>query len=218
MTITIVDLETDGLFYDKNKILEIGAASVSDDLMTVHDYFHKVVNYPEAVARSLYEFADPFVQEMHTRNGLWEEIQWANDYSSLTEDLDAFYEWLQDVRFTSSPDKQLRLMGNSVWFDYQFLCDNYSNFIQYWDYHQLDLSVILEHLKMNDTTTFLSIHEEKPEEDEPHRVKDDIQECYELAFKVRHLMRAIPAQTQTYPIAREWDSIEAMRDLLFTTK
>lgn len=222
MTVTIIDLETDGLNVQKNHLLEIGCAAVSDDLMKIYEIYYVIIKYPtnpktalSPVASTLYHQADEFVQKMHTRNGLWEEIKHPDEtarYSTVMQELGKFHKWLQDVQRTFSPDKQLILMGNTVGWDYAVLCRLWPGFLGFWDYHHVDLSVLLQELKMWDPLLYREIKgEEKNEEDEPHRVKDDIVESLELAYRHRQLLRGIAHPAHHYPGFQEWDTLDNLK-------
>lgn len=71
-----VDLETTGS-REGDTIIEVGAVLTNKQL-DVQGTFSRVAYYPKAGIH----FVDPFVQEMHTKNGLWNDC--ANQLPDLT--------------------------------------------------------------------------------------------------------------------------------------
>lgn len=115
----LLDLETTGLDPKKDQILEVGAIALTADLEELAR-FECRVHYPaEGVLGQVVRLAnpiDPFVQAMHTKNGLWTECA-AESLAETDADL-LLREWLTQLGFA---EKSVVLMGNSIHFDHGFL-------------------------------------------------------------------------------------------------
>ncbi len=111
MDLVFLDLETTGLYPNKDQILEIAAVRVDAQLNPVSGFHSLVRPANELMPQSI----DPFVIEMHTKNGLWAELQALPD-SNFSIACAAFREWLGDV-----PQASITLAGDSVHFDLGFL-------------------------------------------------------------------------------------------------
>lgn len=115
------DAETTGLDPSKDPLLEIAVLitdlnlEIPDDRTIDEGYpvFQRVLFVPDV--DHFREKADPYVQEMHDKNGLWDEVTHAMQGSmGVDAELD---QWLHGVVM----DRELRIAGNSVHFDLGFL-------------------------------------------------------------------------------------------------
>ena len=118
------DIETTGLDYDQNLILEL-AWQITDYAGTPLTEVTSTITIDygdEAMMRMAlerYRKAAPYVKEMHLKNGLWNEVLFVeNDTrSDLFHAIDDMLIAVDEVR----EDAEVRLAGSSVGFDKRFL-------------------------------------------------------------------------------------------------
>lgn len=102
------DLETTGIDPTNNLILEV-ACIVTDSSLEEKGRFHTVINYPYHVVDAAIE--DDYVRNMHTENGLLQEIK--NGLGKPLHEVDQeFYEFLSE--HNSGDEFNLMLAGNSL--------------------------------------------------------------------------------------------------------
>jgi oligoribonuclease len=130
--IVFLDLETTGLNPQTDLILEVAAALVDPQLNPV-DGFSAVIHRPRT---DTFPRADAFVQNMHTRNGLWAECDAAPH--GLVEVTDAMVAWL--TRISVSPGEKFTLAGDSVHFDLAFLRSSMLRVADRFSHRLLDVS------------------------------------------------------------------------------
>ena len=107
-----LDLETTGLDQHRNRILEC-AAVVTDSNLVASSFFEMVCNYD--IDRGY--APDEFVQDMHEKNGLWEDCRkTAYTVVDLSNNL---YDFIKQV--PEWEDKKPILAGATVHFDRRFL-------------------------------------------------------------------------------------------------
>ncbi len=110
MDLVFIDLETTGLNPNKDQILEIAAVRVDAQLNPVSG-FHSLVRPADELMPASF---DPFVIEMHSKNGLFMELgAMSPNFAAACE---AFRAWLGAV-----PKASITLAGDSVHFDLGFL-------------------------------------------------------------------------------------------------
>ncbi|HHQ2717257.1 TPA: oligoribonuclease [Pseudomonas aeruginosa] len=173
-----IDLETTGytelhrrLIY-KQLILEIGVLVTDGDFNVVAQH-NIVVRHPvdEAIA-----LCDENVRQMHTDNGLFEEVAKATtDLKTAEQQVIAF---LIDncVEPGASP-----LCGNGIHFDRMFIEAQLPELNAYLHYRNLDISAVKEFIK-----TISSCFE--PPKRRSHRALDDILESVQEARTYRDLI------------------------------
>jgi oligoribonuclease len=113
MLLAFVDLETTGLNPREGNIIELGIVVTNEKLEVLGFYSQNV--------RPLYgdwKFEDGVVRKMHTNNGLIAEIEAGDCLRRYEAELDALA-WLE-----SFGPEQLRLVGNSIWFDKAWLLEH----------------------------------------------------------------------------------------------
>lgn len=173
-----IDLETTGLDPKTDCILEI-AVLVTDDQL------ESVIQGPSLVVRpcGLFQYYDwslmnPFVVEMHKKNGLLTEL---NSGLGLRR-----YEAEEEViRWVQShiPGEQLRktpLAGSSVHFDRAFLKEHMPQLEKLFSHRDYDVSTLKMHAEAFDPGLTI------PKPPEPaHRAKADILESLEAARFLR---------------------------------
>lgn len=127
-----LDLEMTGLDPRNCQIVEIAAVVTEMDDLTPLERCHSVIHQPESVIAA----SDPFVQQMHTRSGLWDRMRASSTSLGAAERgvLDTVSRWC---------DKgQGILAGNSIWQDRRFLLAYMPQFEAYLHYRQLDVSTL----------------------------------------------------------------------------
>lgn len=129
MKIVFLDVETTGLDPATDKLLEVAAAVVNAQLEPV-DGFTSVI-CPSAPLPPL----DPYVQDMHTRNGLLAELPGAPSLSQVGK---ALCDWL--CKHADGAKGVLTLAGNSVHFDLAFLRAQLPLSVIYFSHRLLDVS------------------------------------------------------------------------------
>jgi oligoribonuclease len=121
--IAFVDLETTGLDPTKESVLEV-ACIVTDDMLVEAARFHRVV-YTEL---RFYQLTD-FIRDMHTKNGLWNEVKGLTGIPSyeLDDVNDDFGEFLEKFVTVTTDDQGRKnvdrplLAGNTISFDRAFM-------------------------------------------------------------------------------------------------
>jgi len=111
-----VDVETTGLVAHQEHLLEI-AILVTDLELNLLDEegYQAVIWCPESIAPVLRDRADPFVQGMHDKTGLWDRLRDGKYAHVVQEEALAYIK-----RFVPEP-KTARIAGNSVRLDLNFL-------------------------------------------------------------------------------------------------
>lgn len=109
----VVDIETTGLDPNKESILEVGALAIDfKKLAILGPTFNAVVHYKRGAGAEI----DPYVEEMHTVNGLWKAC--AESTCTRSEMFKALVLWMREY---GGSHKNVVLVGNSVHFDRSFL-------------------------------------------------------------------------------------------------
>lgn len=111
-----IDVETTGLDPKEKSLLQV-ACLVTDINLKILDNkgFEAYVYADEKQTVSLKQEADPYVQEMHTKTGLWGKL---SEGITLKEIDHQFLKYLKT--FVQEP-KQIWLGGNSIFLDRQFI-------------------------------------------------------------------------------------------------
>lgn len=131
-TLIFVDIETSGLDIQKDVILEVAALPVDGNLEPLDDGFSVVV-WTHADDLTL----DPFVQEMHTQNGLLADLTngvWAETAQALL---------LNYVGKFGQPG-EIPMAGSTIRFDRNFLERDMPKFEDWFHYRCVDVSTVKE--------------------------------------------------------------------------
>lgn len=138
-----VDIETTGLSPKRDRILEVGIAITTDDLEIKHTN-SKLVRVSPTVLNTL----DPYVQKMHTKSGLLDELLNSESAFRMSEEqLDWFLRgWLESTMqefYEVEPGTQ-PMCGSSVHFDRAFLQAHMPRLEDWFSYRNIDVSCIKE--------------------------------------------------------------------------
>lgn len=129
-SVCVLDLETSGTNQNSDQVLEIAALFGTVD----HEGFHEVARLTHVLPLITDPLTwDPFVQNMHTANGLLSECH------SLGEAPGRFDLVDDELCFLSHPDK-FTLMGNTVHFDLGFVRRVFPKFGKTLSHRVLDVS------------------------------------------------------------------------------
>ena len=157
-----IDLETTGLKPEYETILEVGVViTTADPELEIVDECSWVIRH----SNTFREQADPFVEEMHTKNGLWKESGESTLWTDEAES--SVCQYLFDRLGDSKPP----LAGSSVHFDRAFLAVHMPCVLKKFSYRNLDVSSIKEASKVLRPELALP---PTPEDDKGHRALDDL--------------------------------------------
>lgn len=191
-----MDVETDGLKTRGGHLLEI-ACLVTDAELNILDEtgYEAVVHYAEPTARLIRERADPFVQQMHDKTGLWVELsrRGKGGAKPLTEIDAELFKYLRQFGRT----RTMPLGGNSVRLDFNFVEEFLPKTYGHLDYHMIDVSTVagLAHRWYPDT--------ERIQKHSDHTAMVDIRESIrELAYYRERVFKPV-SETCTGPTEQE---------------
>lgn len=134
-----VDLETTGLNPGSDVVLEI-AVAVTDEHGNLINQMSRVIREETAVFHKTIQSMNEFVKEMHTKNGLLEEIWVMKGQSghSMDEVEAAVLSFLNE----HAEKGTVRLCGSTINFDRAFLETHFPSVHDWFDYHNVDVSTI----------------------------------------------------------------------------
>jgi oligoribonuclease len=124
-----VDIETTGLDYEKDSILEVAVVVTDYDFVAL-DSFHKVVKPPVG-----YDI-NPWAKTTHTENYLLNEI---DDAKGIEEIDQLAYDWANEKIVAKY---KYPMAGNSIYFDKRFLESRMPLFSQFVGKNVIDVSGI----------------------------------------------------------------------------
>lgn len=204
MAVIIADIETTGLDLFSDKVLEISALILDDQLTTCYTYFNQHVFVPAETVDEWVRGADPYVQKMHEDNGLWEACRVHSPDSQLIYPValvDMFYEW--SVAKTEEyadefqeGEKRLNFVGDSNDFDNSFLFVANSGFWQHYNYHLWNLSAPTDMARVWNPALFQDIQYAADDNDD-HRALGDCVSTWHKALIWKHLI--VNAQVPNEP-------------------
>lgn len=162
MTYVFVDLETTGLEPDLNDILEVGIV-VYDKNFNKLGVFNEVAHYRHP-DKNPSTWVDPYVVDMHNKNGLWDACE-ASSHSLRWIETEAV-EFLKSNGWTKLP-----LAGSTINFDRSFLAHRMRRLHDVFHYRNIDVSTLKNLWKMYDMPNLTS-----NEKKNAHRAVADCEE------------------------------------------
>ena len=170
-----VDLEMTGLDPRTCHVVEIAAVITELADLAPLDRYHAVIHQPESVITE----ADPFVQQMHARSGLWDRVR------ASTIPVDAAETAALELVSRWCGPRQGILAGNSIWQDRRFLLAYMPRLEAYLHYRQVDVST----LKVLAGAWFGP--SAVPKKSEKHTALEDVGESIGELEHYRRLMTAV---------------------------
>ena len=170
------DVETTGVVAFNDELLEIGALVTDMAGNKVGEGFTQVVQVADM--KATVDKCDDYVQNMHTENGLFEDLWYGGLPLSKIEDL--FIEWLKETvpEYDGNPDKNLVFYfgGRSITLDRNFLYANTPRIFNVFSHQSIDLTSVSIMLERNVTNIDKSVFFV---EDTAHRALKDSEDCAE---------------------------------------
>ncbi|KAL9642071.1 hypothetical protein ABK040_004120 [Willaertia magna] len=172
-----IDIETSGLDYNKDKILEISCVITTSNLELIAEHETSVVHQSdEFITKNFSEWC----KKQHALSGLTEDIR---NSKLLLKDIETnLLIFLQ--RFTRK--QQTNMAGNSIYFDKQFIQQNMPLLNAHFGHRLIDVSSISEMAKR----WYPQVYAKAPPKIKLHRSRLDIYESIrELMFYRKYLFR-----------------------------
>jgi oligoribonuclease len=170
-----VDLETTGLSPKNDKILEMALVLTDTDFNELGR--GQYIFSPDIAFRNV----SKEVKEMHTKNGLWEDVINASFVHIPYADNEIRL-WLEGLTRTDWREwKKIYLAGSSVHFDVGFLRENYFGFVGYLSHRYYDVSVFRTAMKLWSPSKLW-------EQNGTHRAMDDVLDHIEEAKYYRRVL------------------------------
>lgn len=130
-----IDVETSGLDARKNRLLEIACIVTDDELNMVDEVgFHAIVHYTAVEVAQIYCETVPFVQEMHTKTGLWQKLATGTKLARIDVNLEDYLEYHGALNS--------RVGGNSVRLDMNFMDRHLPESAQALSYQMCDVTTV----------------------------------------------------------------------------
>lgn len=172
------DLETTGL-NNTDHILEIGLYLTKPDLTPI-EYLHIVLNTTPGIINTM----DPYVHNMHTKNGLINEA--LDSTTTLSQAQNTIWNWLNN----HIPPREVPLCGSTVHFDRRMLAHWMPTIENHFSYRNIDVSSIKElAIRWNP-----AIYDSCPPPQKKHRTMPDIEDSIQ---ELTHYRRTWLTQSQT---------------------
>lgn len=170
------DVETTGVVAFNDELLEIGALVTDMAGNKVGEGFTQVVQVADM--KATVDKCDDYVQNMHTKNGLFEDLWYGGLPLSKIEDL--FIQWLKETvtEYDGNFDKNLVFYfgGRSITLDRNFLYANTPRIFNIFSHQSIDLTSVSIMLERNVTNIDKSVFFV---EDTAHRALKDSEDCAE---------------------------------------
>ena len=180
-----LDLETSGLDPHRHIILEVACILTNDDLSEVASYDAVINPGVSDVLRLLALTSDDFVIDMHTKNGLVEEIN-LGATTSMAEAEKHILEMVEDI-----PKKELILAGNSVHFDRKFIDEYMPALAKKLNYRIFDVRTLMQMEEF-----WAPGATEETESVSVHRAMPDIEFSLRTAHKYKSLLEKVTALSE----------------------
>jgi len=161
-----IDLETTGLDYRTDKILEIYVLITNRDLEPLVDPLEIVIHYSEEELKT--EELSPWIQKQH--GTLLELVRRSS--ISLTDAQKMLGDYLDKHRY----GKKVILAGSSVYFDRNFLQNCMPAVMSRIHHRTVDVTTLLELARR----WHPQLHQHAPRKTHNHRARDDVHNSLEL--------------------------------------
>lgn len=183
-----VDLETSGLDSVMDHLMEVGVIVLDKDFNEIATFRQVVCSAP---VQFLIDRMPSKVLEMHTKNGLLDELRniWAQG-QEVTKDLNLIStnRRLRDFLDGIGPAKKFEMCGSTINFDRGFLNEDLSDVHDWFHYRNIDVSTIKNVCRRVAPELYATVPQ-VPVEDKKHRVLDDIRASItEYRYYLDHLM------------------------------
>jgi len=181
MKFLVTDVETTGLDPVRDKLLEV-ACIMLDEEWNELDTFERVISQPEWSRTALIHRTDDFVVDMHTNNGLWDDVY--GDRSQSRSSVDGqLAGWI--LGYTEEFE-EVRVVGNSLRLDLNFIEHHLPMTQDEISYRSIDVSAV---------ETFLNVGLDLPkfprDDVSNHRAMDDARACYTQMLFHREALREL---------------------------
>lgn len=141
----VVDIETTGLDKIGDLILEVAVVILNEHLETV-DYLHHVCQFDPETLDFIIKHSDPYVREMHTKNGLWETVRCTPPAAVSDEEILLYN--LKD--YLDEEKKNNILVGSGIAeFDRPFMAIEYPRLMEKFYYRSYDIGMARRFLKLS---------------------------------------------------------------------
>lgn len=131
-----VDVETSGLDAKENELLEIACLVTDTDLNILDEQgFEAVILHSPDQVEKMKQTAHPVVLEMHNNSGLWDRLPFGTPVSSV--DL-MLYDYIRNF----APAQQIRMGGNSVRLDLNFVNEWLPKTYSHLHYRFIDVTTV----------------------------------------------------------------------------
>jgi len=135
--ITWIDAETNGLDPESNVLLEVACLITDGDLNILDETgYTATVLYDEASRDALKSVTDPYVQDMHTKTGLWDRLLTGKPLETVDSELLSYIQ-----QYVPEPGVSW-LGGNSITLDRGFLKKYAPSTFKHLHYRSHDVTTI----------------------------------------------------------------------------
>ena len=168
MILPWIDIETTGLNYKKDLIIEIGII-LTDENLQILDETAVVIGHSY---KRMCQIMESVVKDMHEKSGLLERS--ANSKISYRDAELYLNYWLKKNDINNAP-----MCGSSVSFDRLFLQENMPSLDKFFHYRNLDVSTI----KVLTQAWYPQVYNKRPRGEKDHTTLSDLRDSIEeLSF------------------------------------